>query len=210
MLLAGRDLRSPTQRRYDAVIEICRRDLHHPATASEGGKAQVRVTIPLTTLTVRTGYGVLDDGTQISPTLARMLACDAGVIPAVLGGHGQPIDVGREQRLFKGAPRTAIEIRDGGCTWPGCTRPAGWCQVHHLSPWSAGGRTDQVNGGLFCWTHHREIEKAEWHALYYRGRIWLKPPARIDPTRAPRINTAHRPLPPRTDWPPATHGQGPP
>ncbi len=49
--------------------------------------------------------------------------------PAVLNTHGQPVDVGRERRLFTGAPRTAIEIRDGGCAWPGCARPASWCQM---------------------------------------------------------------------------------
>ena len=63
---------------------------------------------------------MLDDGTEISPTLARMLACDAGIIPAILNAHRQPVDVGRERRLYTGQPRTAIEIRDGGCTWPGC------------------------------------------------------------------------------------------
>ena len=49
-----------------------------------------------------------------------MLACDAGIIPAVLDGRGQPVDVGREQRTFSGLRRTAIEVRDGGCVWPGC------------------------------------------------------------------------------------------
>ena len=116
-----KDERSPAQRRYDAIIEIGRRQLHHPATScGDGGKAQIRVTIPLTSLTDRIGHGVLDDGTEISPTLARMLACDAGIIPAILNTHGQPVDVGREHRLYTAAPRTAIEIRDGACTWPGC------------------------------------------------------------------------------------------
>ncbi len=209
VLVAGKDLRGPAARRYDAFVEVCLRGLHHPATASEGGKAQIRVTIPLASLRDRGGCGVLDDGTEISPTLARVLACDAGIIPAVLNSHGQPIDVGREQRLFKGGARIAVEIRDGGCTWPGCSRPASWCQIHHLIPWQAGGRTDQVNGGLFCWIHHREIEKSEWEAFHHRGRIWLRPPTRLDPQRAPRINTTHRPPPPRHDWPPAL-GQGPP
>ena len=81
-------------------------------SCGDGGKAQIRVTIPLHSLTDRIGHGVLDDGTEISPTLARMLACDAGIIPAVLNAHGQPIDVGRERRLYTGPPRTAIGVRD--------------------------------------------------------------------------------------------------
>ncbi|MDQ3505064.1 MAG: HNH endonuclease [Actinomycetota bacterium] len=202
-----KDTRSPGARRYDAFVEIARRGLHHPATGSgDGGKAQIRVTIPLASLTGRTGYGVLDDGTQISPTLARMLACDAAIIPAVLDGAGQPIDLGRERRLYAGPARTAIEIRDGGCVWPGCSRPTSWCQIHHLIPWSQGGRTDQVNGGLFCWHHHRDIEQGEWEAFHHRGRIWLRPPERLDPHRWPRINHTHRPPPPTTDWPPGAYG----
>ncbi|MGI8722264.1 MAG: hypothetical protein ACR2JG_08540, partial [Geodermatophilaceae bacterium] len=53
-----------------------------------------------------------------------MLACDAALIPAVLDGHGQPVDLGRERHLYTGESRTAIEIRDSGCVWPGC-RTAG-------------------------------------------------------------------------------------
>lgn len=206
-----KDERSPAMRRYDALLEVLRRHLHHPATSSgDGGKAQIRITIPLASLTDRVGYGLLDDGTHISPSLARRLACDAAIIPAVLGGHGQPLDVGRERRLFTGPTRTGIEVRDGGCVWPGCPRPAAGCEVHHLLPWMAGGRTDQVNGGLFCPTHHRIIEEGDWDAFHHRGRIWLRPPERLDPNRAPRINTAHRQLPPRTDWPPGALGQPPP
>jgi hypothetical protein len=206
-----KDDRTPAQRRYDAIVEVSRRSLHHPTTSSgDGGKAQIRVTIPLACLTERVGLGLLDDGSEISPTLARMLACDAAIIPAVLNAHGQPVDVGRERRLYTGAPRTAIEIRDGGCVWPGCARPTSWTQVHHLIPWCEGGPTDQANGGLFCWHHHRDIEQGHWEAFHHRGRIWLRPPARIDPNRQPRINLTHRPPPPRTDWPPqASPGPAP-
>lgn len=206
-----KDRRSPAQRRYDALLEVLRRQLHHPATSSgDGGKTQIRVTIPLASLIDRIGHGTLDSGAEISPTLARMLACDGALIPAVLNSHGQPVDLGRERRLFTGAPRTGIEIRDGGCTWPGCARPISWCQIHHLIPWCLNGRTDQVNGGLFCWAHHREIERGEWEAFYYRGRIWLRPPASLDPNRRPRINLTHRPPPPRTDWPPDATESPPP
>ena len=153
---------------------------------------------------------MLDDGTEISPTLARMLACDAAIIPAVLNAHGQPVDVGRERRLYTGAPRTAIEIRDGGCVWPGCARPTSWTQVHHLIPWCEGGPTDQANGGLFCWQHHRDIEQGHWEAFHYRGRIWLRPPARIDPNRQPGSTSPTDHPHPRTDWPPqASPGPAP-
>ena len=77
-----KDTRNPAQRRYDALIEVLRCHLHHPATTSgDGGKAQIRVTIPMASLTERIGHGVLDDGTEISPTLAT----EAASGPAVYG-----------------------------------------------------------------------------------------------------------------------------
>jgi len=79
------------------------------------------------------------------------------------------------------------------------------CQIHHLLPWSEGGSTDQDNGGLFCWLHHREIEQYEHEAYYYRGRIWLTPPTRLHPHRRPLINHTHRPPPPTAEWPPDTN-----
>jgi hypothetical protein len=90
-----KDDRTPAQRRYNAIVEVSRRSLHHPTISSgDGGKAQIRVTIPLACLTERVSLGLLDDGSEISPTLARMLASDAAIIPVVLNAHGQPVDVG--------------------------------------------------------------------------------------------------------------------
>ncbi|MBA3409762.1 MAG: DUF222 domain-containing protein [Geodermatophilaceae bacterium] len=180
-----------------------------PDPYGSGGKVQIRVPSPCNHLADRIGVGVLDDGAEISPTLARMLACDAGIIPAVLDGHGQPLDLGRERRLFTGGPRTVIEIRDGGCVWPGCGRPTAWCQIHTFSrgAWSPHGSGKR---GPVRWHRHREIEHGEWEAFHHRGRIWLRPPARIEPNRRPRINLTHRPPRPRHDWPPgASAGPAP-
>src|SRR6478752_3533287 len=44
--------------------------------------------------------GLLDTGERISPALARRLACEAGMIPAVLGGRSEVLDLGRAKRLF--------------------------------------------------------------------------------------------------------------
>ncbi|HEX6548214.1 MAG TPA: HNH endonuclease signature motif containing protein, partial [Candidatus Dormibacteraeota bacterium] len=65
------------------------------------------------------------------------------------------IDVGRERRLFRGGARVALEHRDGGCVWPGCTRPARLCHADHLEPWWAGGKSTTANGRLLCLYHHR-------------------------------------------------------
>ena len=192
----NRHLRSAEQRRYDALVEICRRHLAHPASGSgAGGKTQLRITIGLESLTQRLGAATLDSGQLLSPSAARRLACDAQLIPIVLGGKSQVLDVGTGRRLFTGPQRVAIEVRDRGCTWPGCSRPLAWCEIHHILPWLDGGLTDRDNATLLCTAHHREIEKGDWEVFIRGDRAWYRPPAWIDPTRAPIVNTTHQPPP---------------
>ena len=83
--------------------------------------------------------GILDTGERISPGQARRLACDAGIIPAVLGGNSDVLDLGRKRRFHTKAQRLALAIRDGGCTADGCDWPPGMCHAHHEKLWSQGG-----------------------------------------------------------------------
>lgn len=193
---AEKDSRSAEQRRYDALVELCRRYLAHPAsTSGDSGKTQLRITIPLESLTERLGAGTLDSGQLLSPSAVRRLACDAQLIPIVLGGASQILDVGAARRLYTGPQRIAIETRDGGCTWPGCSRPVAWCEIHHILPRLDGGLTNRDNAALLCTAHHREIEKGDWE-LFIRGdRAWYRPPAWIDAARTPILNATHRPPP---------------
>ena len=72
------------------------------------------------------GVGWLDTGEPISAAEARRMACDAQILPAVLGGDSQVLDLGRARRLFTGPIRRALILRDRGCGFPGCDRPARW------------------------------------------------------------------------------------
>jgi hypothetical protein len=120
-----------------------------------GAAATVVVTLDLATLTAGLDRaGLLDTGDRISPGQARRLACEAGIIPLVLGGPSQPLDAGRQSRLYRHAQRTAIALRDGGCTTEGCDWPPGMCHVHHDHPWAQGGNTDLDDGRLLCPPHH--------------------------------------------------------
>jgi hypothetical protein len=103
----------------------------------------VNVTISLESLRGELGQlpGVLDHGAVLSAEVARRLACDAKVIPIVLGSGGEPLDVGRANRLWPAAIRRALEARDQGCVFPGCDRPATWCDAHHILWWIRGGPT---------------------------------------------------------------------
>ena len=118
------------------------------------------VTMTLEQLTDRlqaAGVCTLDTGGRISATQARRLACRAGIIPMVLGGQGQVLDVGRRRRLHTEAMRLAMAVRDGGCSAEDCSTPPGLCHAHHDTPWSRGGHTDTDTGRLLCPHHHRRV-----------------------------------------------------
>jgi hypothetical protein len=136
------DRRSAGQRRADALVEVCRLALACGELPDHGGdRPQVAVTIDVEALRKQTGAALLDDGAVVSPAAARRLACDARILPVVLGGAGQVLDLGRERRLFTGPIRRALVLRDRGCAFPRCDRPPRWCQCHHVRSWLDGGPT---------------------------------------------------------------------
>ncbi len=94
---------------------------------------------------------------QIPAATARRLACDAGIVPVVLGGRSQVLDVGRKTRLISPALRLAIELRDQHCRWPGCE--AGIREIHHIVFWSNGGATDRTNLAGLCRAHHHTVHE---------------------------------------------------
>jgi hypothetical protein len=72
----------------------------------------------------------------------------------VLGTDSEPLDVGRQERLFTKGLRTAVVHRDRCCSFPGCDRPPTWCRVHHVTHWINGGTTSLENAALLCERHH--------------------------------------------------------
>jgi hypothetical protein len=127
---------------------------------SGGMNASVVVTMTLDTLMGGLqAAGILGTDTLLSPGEARRLAAAAGVIPAVLGGKSQLLDLGR-RRTFTQAQRIAMAIRQGGlCNIAGCQRPASWCDANHRKPYSHGGRTTLDNGELICPRHHTLVHQ---------------------------------------------------
>ena len=119
-----------------------------------GVAATVVITIPLETLMGGLKAAQLDTGQRISPGAARRLACRAGIIPAVLGGTSQVLDLGRKTRFHTEPQRIALAIEQQGCTAEGCDWPPGMCHAHHDQPFSRGGNTDLKNGRLLCPRHH--------------------------------------------------------
>jgi hypothetical protein len=131
--------------------------------------ATVVVTLPLDTLLGGLTAAQLDTGTRISPGLARRWACQAGIIPAVLGGGSQVLDLGRKRRFHTQAQRIALAIEQGGCTAEGCDAPPGMTHVHHDQSWSEGGATSLKNGRLLCGYHHARAHDPAYEMVKLPG-----------------------------------------
>ncbi|WP_330438487.1 HNH endonuclease [Micromonospora sp. NBC_00821] len=188
------DTRTPGQRRHDALADVCRLALRTGDLPEHGGDvAQVVVTTSYDELTRQLGSGALDTGLQLTSDTVRRLACDATVLPAILGGAGQPLDVGRQRRLITGPLRRALVLRDRGCAFPGCDRPPRWCDAHHIRHWADGGPTSLANAVLLCGHHHRHLHHSDWTVrLSGDGHPEFIPPTWLDPTQLPRRNHYHR------------------
>lgn len=129
--------------------------------------------------TVGTGSGRAVFAEQLSARSIRRIACDADLIPLVLGGEGQILDIGRAGRLFPPHMRRALVARDRGCAFPDCTIPATWCEAHHMTPWSRGGTTGITNGVLLCAHHHHTIHDGLWTVTSHNGIPWFTPPPHL-------------------------------
>ena len=145
---------------------------------------------------------VPESDTTLGDAAARFVLCNADLTGVIISNatgptHGtkamtplaaalaatrlEPLAVGRATRLATKAQRTALAIRDRGCVIPGCDRPPAECQVHHVTDWAAGGRTDCDNLALLCWTHHRQVDLNRWRLVRNPdpvGPYWLVTPIR--------------------------------
>ncbi|MEJ7765107.1 MAG: DUF222 domain-containing protein [Acidimicrobiales bacterium] len=192
--LEGTEKRSLPQRRADALVELLRRG----AALGDG----TRAASPLLVLCLDVTDGqppetaTTPDGmTTIGTDALRLACCDSPMRRLVTSGPCTVVDLGRTTRLVTRSQRLALEIRDGGCVFPGCARPPGWCDAHHLVSWLDGGLTDLSNLGLQCRRHHRmlhhdgwKIKRSDdgaWTATHpHTGRTLSRPP-REPPHRIP-------------------------
>jgi hypothetical protein len=157
------ELRSPPQRRADALVDICSFYLTHNTDLVTSGGERPHVTITLDWDTLKGQVDRLPeiDGAPVTPETLRRITCDAGIIPMLLGSPSEVLDVGRKTRTIPAALRRALEQRDQGCVWQGCGAPASWCDAHHIIHWADGGETNLTNTQLLCRTHHTATHKQE-------------------------------------------------
>nr|WP_300144148.1 HNH endonuclease signature motif containing protein [Propionicimonas sp.] len=194
----------PEQRRADALIA----QIHQPTSdGADGPSARVLVMLDYAKLTAgAAGAGVLPDGQELSAGELRRLCCQAEVIPVVLGGPSQVLDVGRAERLVTPQLRAALIARDKGCVFPGCDAPPSRCEAHHILPWYLGGLTWLHNLVLLCHSHHPVCEPArygvrdQWQVRIAAadGLPEFIPPARLDPGQKPVRHARHQHPPGRS------------
>jgi hypothetical protein len=181
----GRDPREAGARMWDAMLELCRRaQAADVLPETHGVRPRLMVSVELEALRREVGAaGQLPGEQPLSATAVRRLACDADIIPIVLGSQGQVLDVGRTQRLVTTAIWLALIARDRHCTFPGCRRMPSACDAHHVVHWAEGGPTSLDNLALLCRRHHMMVHNTAWRLEIdpeTRRPVWHAPPRRGD------------------------------
>jgi hypothetical protein len=150
------DYRDRPQRLADAAVELATRNV----------RVQMQVTSSVETLLGLLGApgAETEFSLPISAKTVERWACDCS-ISRVLMQDSVPIDVGRSQRTIKGPQRRALIARDKHCQWPGCERPASWCDGHHIVHWINGGGLELENMVLLCQRHHWMVHEGEWQLV---------------------------------------------
>jgi hypothetical protein len=148
------------QRRADALAVLAESFLAHGAEALKGGDRQ-QIVVHVSQVTLKQGDPgrcELDEGSAIAVETARRLACDASRVEILEDEAGEPLDVGRKTRTIPPAIRRALDARDRGCVFPGCTHTR-YVDGHHIHHWADGGETRLSNLVSLCRFHHRAVHE---------------------------------------------------
>jgi len=163
------DPRTNDQLAYDLVMDVLRAGaLADAATVFGTRQAGIRVVATAAAhheaMNGQPAVGLLEDrDTTLPGWLLATATCDIGARAAVFDDSGNPLDLGREARLYAPKQRVTLAIRDGGCRIPGCDRPSSYCEAHHIDEFARdSGRTDVDRGILLCRFHHMNVHHHRW------------------------------------------------
>ncbi len=174
---AGKDDDRLRDRRLaDALVDLA---MHALDAGQVPQRTHMQVTTSLETLLGLSGAPAaeMEFSLPISAKAVERLACDCSVTRILLDADSMVIDVGRAKRRPSGPTYKALKVRDRGCVWPGCDRPATWTSAHHLVHWIRGGPTDLPNLCLLCYRHHWMVHEGDWQIVRTEdGSILTIPP----------------------------------
>ncbi|HVH65550.1 MAG TPA: DUF222 domain-containing protein [Candidatus Acidoferrum sp.] len=191
------DDRTAGQRAHDALVEaLSRRGAGRNSAAQTNGASIngsshsagsprplliIKTTVDTLAAIDGAPAGQIEWGGTVPTETVRRLACDSA-ITRIIGRGELEHEITHAARTIPPATRRALVARDGHCVFPGCDRPASWCQGHHLEFWADGGPTKLENLGLVCNAHHRRVHEEGWTLQRKDGR-WhaAPPPLRIAP-----------------------------
>lgn len=159
------DPRTNDQLAYDLILDVLRAGALADAESVFGTRqAGVRLVQMVDAAGNRAPVVHSEDHLVSMPgAAADQRMCDSGFVAVTVDTCGNPLDVGREQRLFTPRQRIALAIRDGGCRWKDCDRPASYCEAHHIDEWQRDqGGTDIDRGILLCRYHHMTLHHGGW------------------------------------------------
>lgn len=189
-----RDERTTEQVALDALVEMVR----IAASADDGRifgtrRPSVRVHVTAADLARRSGAGHVEGQTAaVSVATVERIACGEGVLAIEFDGRGNALRLGRSQRTFSDAQKTALAAIWGGCAAGGCERPPSWTEAHHIDEWERDrGTTDVSNGVLLCRHHHLLVHNNGWK-VRRRGTDYL-----LEPPPCDRLHSCTLPLIPK-------------
>ncbi|MCJ0979081.1 HNH endonuclease [Rhodococcus sp. ARC_M12] len=199
---AAPDIRTQNERRHDALKLALRHTLASGTLGTHRGlPVTAIITMTLKDLEAGCGYAKTATGSRVSIRDAIRMASHAHHYLTIFDDHGRALYLGRSKRIASADQRIMLIARDRGCSFPSCTRPATWCQAHHVTDWVDGGNTD-IDGLTFgCDMHHALVGTGPntWATTKttathrYPGRTLWHPPTGMDPLRRGLINHAHHP-----------------
>ena len=148
------------QRRADALTTLAETTLRHgPMALSAAERYQVVVHVPAETLAADdAGRCEVENGPDLALDTVRRITCDSSLLRITADEEGNPLDIGRKTRAVPPALRRALQSRDGGCRFPGCTHHR-FVDAHHIRHWADGGDTSIDNLVLLCRQHHRLVHE---------------------------------------------------
>lgn len=191
-LQGPREPRNLSQLRADIAAGLLLGSANQDAGDVPSPKADVLVTVPVLSF-----LGITDEPAEIDglgpvpPSMARRLVANgANSFYRVLVDprDGAPLEIGRTSYRLPEALKRWLKMRDGRCTFPGCSNHSLDNETDHLTAWERGGTTGISNLGQACPKHHRLKHRRAWRptqATKDQPPGWISPVGRYYPAEHP-------------------------